>query len=59
LALAQNRLTDSQRRQLLLENHALHAHSIRLVWRGQETVFKALPDKAFRSFCGWHNSQRF
>ena len=52
LALAQNRLTDSQRRQLILTNHALHAHSIRLEWHGQEKVFQAPPDDDFTGFVG-------
>jgi 23S rRNA pseudouridine1911/1915/1917 synthase len=50
LALAQNRLTQEQRRKLLLANHALHARSMRLSWRGEEKVFQAPPDDAFMGF---------
>ena len=52
LALAQNRLTKRQRRKLILTNHALHAHSIRLEWRGEEKVFQAPPDDDFTRFSG-------
>jgi 23S rRNA pseudouridine1911/1915/1917 synthase len=52
LALAQNRLTDGQRRTLILPNQALHAHSIRLEWRGEEKVFQAPPDNDFTNFAG-------
>ncbi len=51
LALAQDRLTAEQRERLLLPNHALHAHSIRLTWRGEERCFIAPPDEAFANFC--------
>jgi len=50
LALAQNRLTEEQRRKLILTNHALHAYSIRLEWRTEEKVFEALPDDDFMNF---------
>jgi 23S rRNA pseudouridine1911/1915/1917 synthase len=52
LALAQNRLTEGQRRKLILTNHALHAHSMRLKWHGEEKVFQAPPDNDFMSFFG-------
>jgi 23S rRNA pseudouridine1911/1915/1917 synthase len=50
LALVQNRLTEGQRQKLILTNHALHAHSMRLEWRGQERVFQAPPEADFRNF---------
>jgi 23S rRNA pseudouridine1911/1915/1917 synthase len=52
LALAQNRLTEGQRRKLILTNHALHAHSMRLKWRGEDKIFQAPPDNAFINFLG-------
>ena len=52
LALAQNRLTENQRRKLILTNHALHAQSMRLAWRGEQKVFQAPPDDDFMSFSG-------
>jgi 23S rRNA pseudouridine1911/1915/1917 synthase len=50
LALAQNRLTDAQRRKLILTNHALHALSMRLKWCGEEKVFQAPPEDVFMKF---------
>lgn len=52
LALAQNRLTDTQRRRLILTNHALHALSICLEWHGEQKVFQVPPDEDFRNFLG-------
>jgi 23S rRNA pseudouridine1911/1915/1917 synthase len=52
LALAQNRLTDRQRRRLILTNHALHALSICFEWCGEQKVFQAPPDEDFRNFLG-------
>ena len=50
LALVQNRLTDEQRRALILPNHALHACSIRFVWRTEEKLFQAAPNQDFTNF---------
>ncbi len=50
LALAQDRLTEAHRRKLILTNHALHAHSLRLQWRGEEKLFQAPPDADFTRF---------
>ncbi len=50
LALAQKRLSDEQRRRLILPNQALHASAIRLTWRGEKREFKADPDSFFTSF---------
>jgi len=44
LALVENRLSDEQRRQLILPHHALHACELRFEWRGQSRVFHAEPD---------------
>lgn len=52
LALAQNRLTETQRRKLILPNHALHARLMRFMWRGQEAIFRAAPDADFIEFTG-------
>ena len=36
-----NALTEADRRELIVENHALHARAIALVWRGRNWVFEA------------------
>ena len=36
-----NRLTEADRRELVIEHHALHARSIAFEWRGQNRVFDA------------------
>jgi 23S rRNA pseudouridine1911/1915/1917 synthase len=41
LALVEDRLTEEQRRWLILPHHALHARQVRLVWRGEPRVFRA------------------
>jgi 23S rRNA pseudouridine1911/1915/1917 synthase len=50
LALVEWRLTDAQRAILLLPNHALHAQSITLTWRGREMIFRAEPESWFTEF---------
>lgn len=50
LAFVQWRLTDAQRRELLLPNHALHAKELRFDWRGREMVFSAAPEPLFCEF---------
>jgi 23S rRNA pseudouridine1911/1915/1917 synthase len=50
LALVENRLTDEQRKRLILPNQALHASQVRFNWNRQEMVFKAEPEKAFLNF---------
>ncbi len=50
LAFVQRRLTDDQRRQLLLPNHALHAQHVRFHWRGREWSFHAEPEPWFVAF---------
>jgi len=50
LALVQDRLTAGQRQELMLPNHALHAHWIQLPWRGEEKTFRAPPNEDFQTF---------
>jgi 23S rRNA pseudouridine1911/1915/1917 synthase len=52
LDLVEGRLTDEQRRELLLPNHALHAQSVSFEWRGVPTVFEAQPEAWFLKFAG-------
>lgn len=49
LALVENRLTEEQRRRLMLPNHALHAARVRFCWDG-ERIFEAAPEKVFNEF---------
>ncbi len=41
LALVENRLTEEDRRRLILPNHALHASLVRFTWRGVVRTFTA------------------
>jgi 23S rRNA pseudouridine1911/1915/1917 synthase len=50
LALAQNRLTDSQRVRLIFANQALHARSVKLQWRGRPREFSCEPERWFADF---------
>jgi 23S rRNA pseudouridine1911/1915/1917 synthase len=50
LALVQDRLTEEQRKILILPHHALHAREVRFEWRGRETVFQAEPEAWFNEF---------
>jgi 23S rRNA pseudouridine1911/1915/1917 synthase len=50
------RLSEAQRRSLLLPNQALHAAQIRFEWRGQEIVFSAQPEPWFTDFCASRSS---
>jgi 23S rRNA pseudouridine1911/1915/1917 synthase len=50
LALVENRLTDAQRATLIFENHALHARSIKFLWRGREMEFSCEPEPWFTEF---------
>jgi 23S rRNA pseudouridine1911/1915/1917 synthase len=50
LALVQDRLTDEQRARLIFENHALHARSIRFLWRGEPIEFSCKPEPWFTNF---------
>lgn len=51
LALVERRLTDDQRRQLLLPNQALHAARVRFRWRDRDWDFHAPPEPWFEEFC--------
>jgi 23S rRNA pseudouridine1911/1915/1917 synthase len=50
LAFVKERLTPEQRALLILDNHALHAESLCLTWRGDTRIFSAPPDEAFQNF---------
>ena len=50
LDLVYGRLTDDQRKQLLLPFHALHAHSVTLTHQDQEQTFASEAEDWFRSF---------
>jgi 23S rRNA pseudouridine1911/1915/1917 synthase len=50
LAFVQGRLTELDRRKLLLPNHALHAAALCFHWRDSETVFRAEPEPWFQRF---------
>jgi 23S rRNA pseudouridine1911/1915/1917 synthase len=50
LAFVKERLTEEQRAQLMLANHALHAERLCLTWRGEPRMFSAPPDAAFHDF---------
>ncbi len=50
LALVQDRLTEAQRKRLILPHHALHAREVRFDWRDRETVLRAEPEPWFTDF---------
>ena len=50
LALVEDRLTDEQRRKLILPNQALHAWKLRFTWRASEVEFNCEPEKWFAEF---------
>jgi len=52
LALVEDRLTDEQRRRLILPNQALHARAVRFVWGGQPTEYACEPEPWFDEFIG-------
>jgi len=47
LALVENRLTDEQRRRLILPHHALHARRLRFDWHGRNYDFACPPESSF------------
>jgi 23S rRNA pseudouridine1911/1915/1917 synthase len=55
MALVEDRLTQEQRRRLILPHHALHASSIRFLWRGSNRCFEAVPEGWLSE---WLNSGR-
>jgi 23S rRNA pseudouridine1911/1915/1917 synthase len=50
LALVERRLTEEQRRRLLLPQHALHAIRLQFEWRGQNYDFTTPPEPFFLQF---------
>lgn len=50
LDLVTGKLSEEQRRWLMLPNQALHAGEVRLTWRGKEWVFQAEPECWFTAF---------
>lgn len=50
LALVENRLTDSQRRMLILPHQALHASAVAFAWKENLTRFEAAPESWFAEF---------
>ncbi len=50
LALVQERLSDEQKRKLILPNQALHARTLSFRWRAQEWRFIAAPENSFAEF---------
>jgi len=52
LAFVRYELTESQRAQLLLPNHALHAQEARFLWNGEQRVFASKPEQWFIDFAG-------
>jgi 23S rRNA pseudouridine1911/1915/1917 synthase len=52
LALVERRLTDEQRRILVLPWHALHAAAVRFTWEGKPVCYEAYPEPWFCQFAG-------
>lgn len=50
LALVEDRLSDLQRKNLILPNQALHAFRLGFLWRGEEREFLAEPERCFQEF---------
>lgn len=50
LALVEDRLTEAQRRKLILPHHALHASEVRFAWHGEARSFQARPEPWFVEF---------
>lgn len=50
LALVENRLTDEQRKRLVLPYHALHARTLEFRWQGKDVKFDAEPEAWFKTF---------
>jgi 23S rRNA pseudouridine1911/1915/1917 synthase len=58
MALVQNRLTESQRAKLIFENHALHARSIKFLWRAEPKEFTCEPEPWFKVFLSADRSKK-
>jgi 23S rRNA pseudouridine1911/1915/1917 synthase len=54
LAFVQYRLTEEQRRRLILPNHALHASRVSFHWRERDRTFAAEPENWFSRFHAPH-----
>jgi len=54
LDFVKSRLTEEQRRRLILPNQALHASLVRFFWRGAEWQFEAEPEDGFTQFASGH-----
>ena len=52
LDFVKGRLTEEQRRRLILPNQALHAGAVRFFWRDKQWVFQAEPEGWFAEFAG-------
>ncbi len=50
LSFVEGRLTDLERKALILENHALHANQMSFPWHGSRVGFSAVPEAWFREF---------
>lgn len=50
LDFVQGRLTDEQRRRLILPNQALHANRVAFEWRGAARIYNAQPEPWFSAF---------
>jgi len=50
LALVEDRLTDGQRRRLILSNQALHARAVRFNWRDKICAFECQAEPIFNNF---------
>lgn len=50
LALVEGRLSDDQKRTLILPHQALHARALRFNWRGKHAEFSCSPEKWFEEF---------
>jgi len=52
LGFVQERLGPEHWRRLILQNHALHARSVRFQWQNREIEYAAEPEAEFREFAG-------
>jgi 23S rRNA pseudouridine1911/1915/1917 synthase len=50
LALVENRLTPEQQRRLIFPNQALHAQTVRFIWREEPREFSCEPEPWFKDF---------
>lgn len=50
LALVERRLTETQRKTLMLSTHALHAARLKFIWRGRGFDFTSPPEPEFQNF---------